>query len=251
MPESIASLKRENSNLKDQLSVMADEIARMKEMLLEQSKKPAATKDETVQSFEFMSKGFDDFERFRVFAGKELKRLSAKLEKLAVELNRVSRNIDEFQEYSYQYNVKIVGVPQTSQDESSAITSALCERLFKAMGSAVSIQDIDTAHRVPTRNTGNGGPRPIICRFIRRLSKDNVLNQRRNASRVDPSAVGFSEDAYVSLSAVRIFAHLTPRMQKVLFEAKRFKEQFHLSVLLVQGIVCVPSQRCHVSSHQD
>ena len=84
-----------------------------------------------------MSKGYDDFERFRVFAGKELKRLSAKLEELAVELNRVSRSIDEFQEYSYQYNVKIVGVPQTSQDESSAITSALCERLFKAMGSCI------------------------------------------------------------------------------------------------------------------
>ncbi|XP_044165681.1 uncharacterized protein LOC114967698 [Acropora millepora] len=225
MPESIASLKRENSNLKDQLSVMVDEIAKMKEMLLEQAKKPGARKDETVQSLDFMSKGFDDFERFRVFAGKELKRLSAKLEELAVELNRVSRNIDEFQEYSYQCNVKIVGVPQMSQDESSPITSGLCERLFKAMGSAVSIQDIDTAHRVPTRNTGNGGPRPIICRFIRRLSKDNVMNQRRNASRVDPSAAGFSED--VSLSAVRIFDHLTPRMQKVLFDAKRFKEQFH------------------------
>ena len=59
----------------------------------------------------------------------------------------------------------------------------------------------------------------------RRLSKDNVMNQRRNASRVDPSAAGFSED--VSLSAVRIFDHLTPRMQKALFDAKRFKEQFH------------------------
>ena len=59
------SLKRENSNLEDQLSVMADEIAKMKEMLLEQSKKPAATdpEDETVQSLEFTSNGFDDFER--------------------------------------------------------------------------------------------------------------------------------------------------------------------------------------------
>ena len=50
------------------------------------------------------------------------------------------------------------------------------------------------------------------------------MNQRRNASRVDPSAVGLYEEA--SFSAVRIFDHLTPRMQ-VLFEAKRFKEQYH------------------------
>ena len=167
------------------------------------------------------------------FRANVLKRLSAKLEELAVELNIVSRNIDEFQEYSYQYNVKIVGVPQTSQDESRAITSALCERLFKEMGSAVSIQDIDTAHRVPTRNTGNGGPRPIICRFIRRFSKDTVMDQRRNASRVDQSAVGFSED--VSLSAVTIFEHLTPRMQKVFFEARRFKEQFHYQYCWSKG----------------
>ena len=94
MPESVASLKRENSNLKDQLSVMADEIAKMKEMLQEQSKKPAATKDETVQSLEFMSKGFDDFERFRVFAGKELERLSAKLSLLLnlIEFPGISMN---------------------------------------------------------------------------------------------------------------------------------------------------------------
>ena len=163
------------------------------------------------------------FERFRVSADKELKRLSAKLEELAVEFNRVARSIDEFQDYSYQYSVGIVGVPQTSQDESSATTSVLCERLFKALRSDVSIQDIDTAYRVPTRNNGNVGPRPVICRFIRRLSKDNVMNQRRNASRVDWSAVGLSEEA--SLSAVRNFDHLTVRMQKVLFEAKRFKTQ--------------------------
>lgn len=100
-----------NSKLKDQLSVMADEIAKMKVMLLEQSKKPAATNDEVEQSLEFMSKEYDDFERFRVSAGKELDRLGAMLDEIAVEVNRVSRSIDEFQEYSYQYNVKIVGVP--------------------------------------------------------------------------------------------------------------------------------------------
>ncbi|XP_022777579.1 uncharacterized protein LOC111319005 [Stylophora pistillata] len=233
MPESVASLKRENSKLKDQLSVMADEIAKMKEMLLEQSKKPAATNDEVEQSLEFMSKEYDDFERFRVSAGKELDRLGAMLDEIAVEVNRVSRSIDEFQEYSYQYNVKIVGVPQLNQDESSASTSELCDRLFKAIGSAVSIHDIDTAHRVPTRSNDNGGPRPIICRFIRRLSKDDVMNHKRNASKVAPSAVGLPDGA--SLSAVRIFDHLTPRMQKVLFEAKRFKEQFRYQYCWSKG----------------
>ena len=56
MSESIASLKRENRNIRDKLSVRADEIAKMKEMLLKQSKKPAALKDETVQSLELLNK---------------------------------------------------------------------------------------------------------------------------------------------------------------------------------------------------
>lgn len=102
----------ENSNYD-----MADEI--MEERFT------AATNDEVEQSLEFMSKEYDDFERFRVSAGKELDRLGAMLDEIAVEVNRVSRSIDEFQEYSYQYNVKIVGVPQLSQDESSASTSEL------------------------------------------------------------------------------------------------------------------------------
>ena len=58
-------------------------------------------------------------------------------------------------------------------------------------------------------------------------------NHKRNASRVDPSVVGLFEDA--SLSAVRIFDHLTPRMQKVLLEAKRFKEQFHYQYCWSKG----------------
>ena len=59
------------------------------------------------------------------------------------------------------------------------------------------------------------------------------MNQRSNASRVDPSAVGLSDDA--SLSAVRIFDHLTPRMQKVLFEAKRIEEQYQYQYCWSKG----------------
>ena len=83
-------------------------------------------KDETVQSLEFISREHDDdFERFRVSAGNELKRLSAELEELPVELNIVSRGINEFQEKSYHCNVKNVGVPQRSKNGSSATTGVL------------------------------------------------------------------------------------------------------------------------------
>ena len=46
----------------------------------------------------------------------------------------IANAIDEFQEYSFQYNVKIVGVPEVcSDDEAASTTSRLCVKLFKEM----------------------------------------------------------------------------------------------------------------------
>ena len=82
--------------------------------------------------------------------------------------------------------------------------------------------DIDTAYRVPRRNN-NGKPKTIVCRFVRRLAKESVMNHGKDACKLNPASVGLPEDA--SLSAVRIFDHLSPRMETVLFEAKKFREQ--------------------------
>ena len=62
--------------------------------------------------------------------------------------------------------------------------------------------DIDTAHRVPSRNN-NGQPKPIVCRFVRRLAKESIMNHRKDACKLNLASVGLPEDA--SLSAVRIF----------------------------------------------
>ena len=55
-------------------------------------------------------------------------------------------------EYSYQYNVKIIGLPELSEQESYFQTSDLCVKLFSDMGAEVSLHDIDIANRVPQRN---------------------------------------------------------------------------------------------------
>ena len=67
-------------------------------------------------------------------------------------MDAITNAIDEFQEYSFQYNVKIVGVPEVCSDEAASTTSKLCVKLFKEMGENISIQGIDTAHRVSQRN---------------------------------------------------------------------------------------------------
>jgi hypothetical protein len=56
------------------------------------------------------------------------------------------------EEYSYQFNVKIVDMPLKAEKENPETTANLCLQLFSALGvKDVSLQDIDIAHRVPAR----------------------------------------------------------------------------------------------------
>ena len=78
---------------------------------------------------------------------KELKRLSTWLAEISTRVDEIGKAIDSMCEYSYQYNVKIVGMPELSEQESQ--TSDLCVKLFSDMGADVSLHDIDIAHRMP------------------------------------------------------------------------------------------------------
>ena len=141
-------------------------------------------------------------------------------------LESISKAIDDIQLYSYQYNLKLVGMPP---DEKTSNTVDLCLKVFSGIGADVSTSDIDIAHRIPTRNQ-NGRRRqasqplsnpPIICKFTRRIIRDDVLSKRRNSNRLLPTNFGLqSENMRIS-----IFSHLTPGLQELLYLAKSFKEQ--------------------------
>jgi len=140
-------------------------------------------------------------------------------------LDRISNAIDQLEDHSYQFNVKLIGVPEMSTTESASSTSSPCVKIFIEMGADVSILVIDTAHRVPTRTDRGSGPKPITCKFVKRLAKEQVMEGRNDVINVNPTAI----PEQTSMSAVRILDHLTSKMQLqiVLYEAKRFKNQHH------------------------
>ena len=81
-------------------------------------------------------------------------------------------------------------------NESADETSGICVALFREVGANVSINDIDTAHRVPGRNNSNhhdSRPKAIICKFVRRLARDKVMAKRADASKANPTALGFRD----------------------------------------------------------
>ena len=84
-----------------------------------------ASNDETVsRSLQYLSDEDDDLSASNSGVVDQLKALSGRLNKLSAEVTRVGNAIDEVKEYSYQFNVKIIDLPEKSS-ETAAETSAL------------------------------------------------------------------------------------------------------------------------------
>ena len=238
--ESVTSLKQQNQDLKDKVDALSKEITQLKEKVRLDSAitfgaEAAATSgnsnnnasnDETLSSsLQYLSDEYDDLSASNSGVVDQLKALSRSLNKLSAEVTRVGNAIDEVEEYSYQFNVKIIGLPEKSR-ETAAETSAPCVKLFQEMGAEVFLSDIDIAHRVPSRQQ-NGAPKPVICKFVRRLAKASVMETRQSASQVNPSNIGLSADSV--LDRVRISPQKNrispPKNNTCCLKRKRFKEQ--------------------------
>ena len=60
----------------------------------------------------------------------------------------------------------------------------------------MSIQDNDTAHRVPFMKPSNR-PNAIVCKFVRRLAKDRVMAARKKVYGLRAEELGFAVDINV------------------------------------------------------
>ena len=73
----------------------------------------------------------------------ELKRLNASPAQERARVYEVEMAMDAMEEYSYQCNIKIVGLPELNAQETSLDTSNLCAKLSTKKGTNITLQDID------------------------------------------------------------------------------------------------------------
>lgn len=111
-------------------------------------------------------------------------------------------------------------MPQVSDQETLVQTANLCIKLFSALGAArIDIIDLDTAHRFLTREALNR-PNAIICKFTSRLTPDEVMAKRNKVRNLWLEDLTF--DPSVKVDSARLYDHLIPRIQELLFKAKKF-----------------------------
>ena len=86
------------------------------------------------------------------------------------------------EEYSYQFSVKIIGLPEINSNETAPETSSFCVKLFQEMGAEVSIFDTDIVHRVSTRG--------YVTLFSIFLKSSQVSSQQLHMGRGDGTPSG-------------------------------------------------------------
>ena len=69
-----------------------------------------------------------------------------------------------------------------------------------------------------------------LNRRVRRLAKGKVMEVRQRAFQVNHTSFGLSAEN--ELGGARIFDHLTPKKQNLLFEAKKIRRAESLTILL-------------------
>ena len=247
MGDRVKALRRENDDLKRQLNDLKKEFQSLKSKMREQKDchEAAATALPNTQDVQFLSDSYDALVKSESSLSKALENFSRRLDLLTVNVDRIDKAIDEMLYYSYQYNLKIVGVPLISESESAQDTAELCVKLFSGLGVDVSISEIDIAHRVPQRDTstGNGNrrqPNPIICKFTIRMTRDTVLASRGNASRLTTEDLDLPSTA--EINRIAIYSHLTPRLQELLHSAKAKPNPLQLQMVLGKRRSNLPTQ---------
>lgn len=242
MGDQVEVLRKENNELKKQVADIMNDLKslkhgaaakrRVKQHGAVASQEPVATaksgEPPNANDVQYLSDSYDELLVARNDTEEKLASIESRLQLVSDKVSEISKAIDDIQLYSYQYNLKIVGVPQEDGTETAEKTAKLCMKIFAGIGANVAEFDIDTAHRVPARNSRRKQAstqstyQPIICKFTRRIARDGVLAKRREIRRLTPEIFGLPTGTDLRIS---IYCHLIPRLQELLHSAKTFQEE--------------------------
>lgn len=170
------------------------------------------------QSIQHFFDEYDDIRTDHTSMTNNITRMTSRLRTLEENILKTDEAIEDINKYSFQYNVKILGVPKHSPKETAKETVDICLKLFRKIGAEVSSFDIDIAHRVSPRDPKRTPP--IICKFTRRITKEAVMSRKRELRNIDLDEMGLQPNGKIS-----IYDHLTPKAQMLFQKAKEFQRE--------------------------
>lgn len=114
--------------------------------------------------------GVNDLRKDYAALREEIKQLISVNQKLTEENDRLSRRVDELEQYQRLNNLEIRGVAE----EKDAVK--IIEKIGEVLDVNISENDIDACHWVPTPKAG---VQNIVVRFVQRSKRNDLLSKAR------------------------------------------------------------------------
>ena len=216
-------LKKEHEELKAELKKLIKEHEVLQTKMVDKLDRNFAPSHEDVQAINISC---DELLAWKKEIQTAMSNFNGKLDLLTKKVDTMTKEIDKVMAYSYQYNIKIVGVPQIDRTESADDTTKMCIQMFNKLGVYVKEEDIDIAHRVLAQSHDHqrqSNP-PIVCKFVRRSIRNRVLEAKRKLDSIEAVDLGLPEETHLGL--ISMFPHLPPKLQDLLHQAKKFQTDF-------------------------
>ena len=129
----VSSLKKENDSLKDEITAFNQNLEELQQSIKRQDPQVTSnggeqptrliTDADSLSTLEFYGKSYDDL---RAESVNSLKQLWSRLNLLSSRVGKIGDPIEQLQRYSFQYNIKIIGLPESDTHESASQTASLC-----------------------------------------------------------------------------------------------------------------------------
>jgi len=114
----IEQLRKENSELLKKVEDLSKSFKDVKEVQSKMAPETNATNE--VQSLK------NELNEFKKKFETKLVNLSLSLDDISIRAYGIEASIDAIEKYSYQYNIKIIGIPLTTRTETAEKTSQIC-----------------------------------------------------------------------------------------------------------------------------
>ena len=129
----VSSLKKENDSLKDEITAFNQNLEELQQSIKRQDPQVTSyggeqptrliTDADSLSTLKFYGKSYDDL---RAESVNSLKQLWSRLNLLSSRVGKIGDPIEQLQRYSFQYNIKIIGLPERDTHESASQTASLC-----------------------------------------------------------------------------------------------------------------------------
>ena len=151
---------------------------------------------------------------------RELKRVGDAVDKVHIKTHLEGEKRDQ---YSRRDMVRITGVPFTRGEN----TTSLACRIGRSLGVDISPGDISVSHR-SGRQVGSA-PRPILCKFVRRETKHELLKNKRLARHIKTDDAGRPVRIFVDEELTSMRAKICKKLRDEKIEHHTVDGKIHIA----------------------